>query len=114
MRDKVADESAQAGRNDGGDGTGPGGPTREPSLSGNTWPVLFLAPALALLRFFGEQAWAYWSAAVLAAVGVPAAAVGVAVTVRALSRGRQPLVALWVIGLLAGGSWVLLHRLVSV
>ncbi|MFI8101150.1 hypothetical protein [Streptomyces sp. NPDC086023] len=114
MRDRVADESAPVGRNDAGDGTGPARPAREPSLGGNTWPVLFLAPALALLRFFGEQSWAYWSAVALAAVGVPAAAVGVAVTVRALSRGRQPLVALWVIGLLAGGSWVLLHRLVTV
>ncbi|MFJ6940121.1 hypothetical protein [Streptomyces sp. NPDC101132] len=112
MRDRVADHGTASGPK-GGDGTGPGGPVRGASVGGNTWPVLFLGPALALLRFFGEQTWAYRSAVALAAVGVPAAAVGIAVTVRALARGRQPLVALWVIGLLAGGSWVLLHRLVS-
>lgn len=85
----------------------------EPSLSTNTWPVVFLGPALMLLRFFGEHAWAYWTAAVVGSLGVLAAAVEIVVTVRALVRGRQPLVAIWVIGLLAGASLVFVRRLIE-
>lgn len=85
----------------------------EPSLSTNTWPVVFLGPALMLLRFFGVHAWAYWTAAVVGSLGVLAAAVEIVATVRALVRGRQPLVAVWVIGLLAGASWVLVRRLIE-
>ncbi|MBT2505900.1 hypothetical protein J7I98_08300 [Streptomyces sp. ISL-98] len=85
----------------------------EPSLSNNTWPVVFLGPALMLLRFFGEHAWAYWTAAVIGSLGVLAAAVEIVATVRALVRGRQPLVAIWVIVLLAGASWVMVRRLVE-
>ncbi|MFI6106703.1 hypothetical protein [Streptomyces sp. NPDC051310] len=85
----------------------------EPSLSSNTWPVVFLGPALMLLRFIGEHAWAYWTAAVIGSLGVLGAAVEVVATVKALARGRQPLVAIWVIALLAGASALLVHRLVG-
>lgn len=85
----------------------------EPSLSANTWPIMFLGPSLMLLRFFGEHAWAYWTAAVVGAFGVPAAAVEAVATARALVRGRQPLVAVWVIGLLVGASALLVRRLVG-
>ncbi|WP_168724477.1 hypothetical protein [Streptomyces sp. A1547] len=85
----------------------------EPSLSTNTWPVVFLGPALMLLRFFGEHAWVYWTAAVIGSLGVLAAAVEIVATVRALVRGRQLLVAIWVIGLLGGASWVLVRRLIE-
>ncbi|MFD5715724.1 hypothetical protein ACFWHW_36050 [Streptomyces pharetrae] len=84
-----------------------------PSLSNNTWPLLFIGLGLMLLRFLGEHTWAYWTAAVIGALGVLAAAVEIVATVRALIAGRQPLVAIWVISLLAGGSALLLRRLVE-
>ncbi|MFF9868040.1 MULTISPECIES: hypothetical protein [unclassified Streptomyces] len=85
----------------------------EPSLSSNTWPVVFLGPALMLLRFFEGHAWAYWTAAVVGSVGMVGAAVEVVATVKALAKGRQPLVAIWVIALLAGASALLVHRLMT-
>jgi hypothetical protein len=85
----------------------------EASLSNNTWPVILLGLALMLLRLFSEHAWAYWTAAVVGSLGVLAAAVETVATVRALARGRQPLVAIWVISLLAGASALLIWRLVE-
>ncbi|CAM5725398.1 hypothetical protein SGLAM104S_05596 [Streptomyces glaucescens] len=63
--------------------------------------MLLIGLGLMLLRFLGEHTWAYWTAAVIGALGVLAAAVEIVATVRALIAGRQPLVAIWVISLLA-------------
>ncbi|MGW7360190.1 hypothetical protein ACWGI0_27040 [Streptomyces sp. NPDC054802] len=79
----------------------------------HTWPLGLLVPALLLLRFLGEQAWAYWTAAVVGGVGVACAAVAVAGAARDLVRRRRPWKAAFALLVLACGSFALVVRLVE-
>ncbi|MCZ7458655.1 hypothetical protein [Streptomyces sp. WMMC940] len=83
---------------------------KQPS-SADTWPAAVLLPALLLLRFFGEQGWAYWTGAVIGVLGMACAAVEGTAAVRHLLNGRRPWVAAWVLLALGSGSLVLVLRL---
>ncbi|MEW2631145.1 hypothetical protein AB0903_05675 [Streptomyces sp. NPDC048389] len=89
----------------------PGGePAKEPG-GDHTWPLGLLVPALLLLRFLGEHAWAYWTAAVVGGLGVVCAVVPVAGAARDLVRRRRPWKAAFALVVLACGSFALVARL---
>ncbi|UYQ63742.1 hypothetical protein [Streptomyces peucetius] len=79
----------------------------------HTWPLVLLLPALLLLRFLGEHAWAYWTAAVAGGLGMMCAAVAVAGAARDLVRGRRPWKAAFALVVLACGAFALVVRLVE-
>ncbi|MFJ2476753.1 hypothetical protein ACIOWI_27910 [Streptomyces sp. NPDC087659] len=83
----------------------PNGPS-----SADTWPAVVLLPALLLLRFFGEQGWAYWTGAVIGVLGTACAAVECTAAVRHLLHRRRPWVAAWVLLVLVSASLVLALR----
>ncbi|TLQ44358.1 hypothetical protein [Streptomyces marianii] len=83
---------------------------KQPS-SADTWPAAVLLPALLLLRFFGEQGWAYWTGAVIGVLGMAGVAVEGTAAVRHLLNGRRPWVAVWTLLALGSGSLVLVLRL---
>ncbi|MFE0090967.1 hypothetical protein [Streptomyces sp. NPDC059016] len=91
-------------------GSGRGEEPKRPS-SADTWPAAVLLPALLLLRFFGEQGWAYWTGAVIGVLGMAGVAVEGTAAVRHLLNGRRPWVAVWVLLALGSGSLVLVLRL---
>ncbi|MFE7774368.1 hypothetical protein ACFU5O_10775 [Streptomyces sp. NPDC057445] len=84
---------------------------RTPSSTADTWPAVLLLPALLLLRFLGEHAWAYWTAVVIGVLGVIAAAVEISGAVGHLLKGRRPWVAVWVLFVLLTAVLVLVLRL---
>ncbi|MFH8886950.1 hypothetical protein [Streptomyces sp. NPDC017949] len=88
-------------------------PKREVSYDDTMPGTLLLFPALLLLRFLGEHAWAYWTAAVIGALGVVASGFGIASAVGSLRRGRRRWAALAVILLLLGACLVFVSRLVQ-
>ncbi|ATW49942.1 hypothetical protein [Streptomyces peucetius] len=79
----------------------------------HTWPLVLLVPALLLLRFLGEHAWAYWTAAAVGGSGVICAVFAIAGAVRDLVRGRRPGKAAFALLVLAGGSFALVARLLE-
>ncbi|MFI8343936.1 hypothetical protein ACIF8W_28245 [Streptomyces sp. NPDC085639] len=79
----------------------------------STWPVVFLGPALLLLRVFDNNVWAYRIAAVVGIVGFLAAAVEIIRAVRALATRRKPMASLSVIAILLVGSWIVAWRLLE-
>ncbi|MGW2562795.1 hypothetical protein ACWCXB_26815 [Streptomyces sp. NPDC001514] len=83
---------------------------RSPSTA-DTWPAVLLLPALLLLRFLGEHAWAYWTAAVIGVLGLIGAAVEITGAVGHLRHGRRPWAAAWVLFALVSGVLVLVLRL---
>ncbi|GGW64222.1 hypothetical protein [Streptomyces xantholiticus] len=85
---------------------------KEPGAD-HTWPLGFLVPALLLLRFLGEHAWAYWTAAVVGGPGVICAVFAIAGAARDVVRGRRPWKAAFALFVLAGGSFALVARLVN-
>ncbi|WP_432074797.1 hypothetical protein [Streptomyces wuyuanensis] len=84
---------------------------RKRPSSADTWPTVVLLPALLLLRFFGDQGWAYWTGAVVGVLGMAGAAVEGTAAVRHLLNGRRPWVAVWVLLVLVSASLVLVLRL---
>lgn len=88
-------------------------PEQEVSYADSVPGTVLLLPANLLLRFLGEHAWAYWTAAVIGVLGIVASAVGIAAAVRSLRRGRRMLVAPAVIALLLGACVVFVARLVE-
>ncbi|MFD7442576.1 hypothetical protein [Streptomyces sp. NPDC059909] len=84
---------------------------RSPSSIADTWPAVLLLPALLLLRFLGEHAWAYWIAAVIGVLGLIGAAVEITGAVGHLLNRRRPWVAAWVLLVLVSAVLVLVLRL---
>ncbi|OEJ30482.1 hypothetical protein [Streptomyces subrutilus] len=82
--------------------------------SADSMPALaLLVPAFLLLRFLGEHAWAYWTAAVLGVLGLLAAGFGIASAVGSLRRGHRKLLAGYTIVLLLAAGFVLVVRLIE-
>jgi hypothetical protein len=76
----------------------------EESGGDHLWPLGFLGPALLLLRLLGEHSWAYWTAAVVGALGVIGAVFAIAAAGRDLVRRRRPWKAAFALFMLAGGG----------
>ncbi|MET9606387.1 hypothetical protein ABZZ17_15115 [Streptomyces sp. NPDC006512] len=96
---------------DAGEAQVPG--AREVSSADSMPAMVLLFPALLLLRFLGDNGWAYGAAAVLGALGLIAAGFGMVSAVGSLRRGRRRLVAVYTLLLLLGASFVLVARLVE-
>ncbi|MFJ9551741.1 hypothetical protein [Streptomyces erythrochromogenes] len=79
----------------------------------STWPLVFLGPALLLLRVFDNSLWAYRIAAVVGTVGLLAATVEIIRSVRVLACRRKSVAALSVIAILLIGSWLVASRLLG-
>ncbi|WP_406263005.1 hypothetical protein OHT93_00215 [Streptomyces sp. NBC_00191] len=79
--------------------------------SADTWPSVLLLPAVLLLRYLGEHAWAYWTAVVIGVLALIGAAVEITGAVGHLVNGRRPWVAAWVLFVLASAVLVLVLRL---
>ncbi|WP_405593957.1 hypothetical protein OG741_00505 [Streptomyces sp. NBC_01410] len=79
--------------------------------SADTWPAVLVLPAVLLLRYLGEHAWAYWTAAVIGVLGLIGAAVEITGAVGHLVNGRRPWIAAWVLFVLASAVLVLVLRL---
>ncbi|MEV4679270.1 hypothetical protein [Streptomyces kurssanovii] len=92
---------------------GTNGPTEERAGSDGTWPLVLLLPAMLLLRFLGEHAWAYWTAAAVGGLGLVAAAVALTGCLRDLVRGHRRWRATGAGLLLLGASFVVVIRLVE-
>ncbi len=75
--------------------------------------LLLLVPASVLLRYLGEHGWAYWTAAVLGVLGLPAVGLGIAAAVGSLRRGRRRLFAGYTIALLLTTCFLLVVRLIE-
>ncbi|MEU1277908.1 hypothetical protein [Streptomyces sp. NPDC005805] len=118
-RDRAEPETGPSGPEAPGTSEAPGtpdDPDADPdsdAARAGTWPVVLLAPALLVLRFFGEHTWVYWATAVAGALGVIASAVVLAACVSDLRHGRHRLHAVGVALLLAGGSLVTIARLIE-
>ncbi|MEE1736832.1 hypothetical protein [Streptomyces sp. BE147] len=54
----------------------------------STRSLLLIVPALLLLRFLGQHAWAYWSAAAIGGIGAVLAVFDIVSQVRLLLRRR--------------------------
>ncbi|MFF8847186.1 hypothetical protein ACF08N_31475 [Streptomyces sp. NPDC015127] len=85
----------------------------EESGGDHLWPLVLLGPALFLLRVFGEHGWVYWTAAVVGALGLIGAVFAIAGAGRDLVRRRRPWKAAFAVFLLAGGSFMIVVRLVE-
>lgn len=82
-----------------------------PSSTADTWPAVLILPALLLLRFLGDHAWAYWTAAAIGALGLVGAAVEITGAVRHLVNRRRPWVAVWVLFVMVSAALALVLRL---
>lgn len=56
--------------------------------SADTWPSVLLLPAVLLLRYLGEHAWAYWTAVVIGVLALIGAAVEITGAVGHLVNGH--------------------------
>ncbi|WP_326770962.1 hypothetical protein OG978_45835 (plasmid) [Streptomyces sp. NBC_01591] len=75
--------------------------------------LLLIVPALLLLRFLGEHAWAYWSAAAIGGLGAVLAAFDIVNQVRLLLLRRRGVTAsVWVVLVLIAGIFALGVRLI--
>ncbi|MFE3326011.1 hypothetical protein [Streptomyces sp. NPDC059176] len=84
------------------------------SSTADTWPAVLILPALLLLRFLGEQSWAYWAAAAIGTLGLIGAAVEITGAVRHLvNRRRRPWVAVWVLFVTVCAALALVLRLIE-
>ncbi|MEU9234115.1 hypothetical protein [Streptomyces subrutilus] len=97
----------------GPDTAGPGLRPDEVGAADSLPALVLLVPASLLLRFLGEHAWAYWTAAVIGVLGLLAAGFGIAAAVGSLRRGRRKLLAGYTVALLLAAGFVLVVRLVE-
>ncbi|MFD6169513.1 hypothetical protein [Streptomyces coeruleorubidus] len=82
------------------------------SVRGDAWPVVPLAVALLLLRWQGDQTWAYVTAAVIGGIGLLAALIGLTECVKAVRRGLAPGKVVWVVVVLLLASFGVVQQLI--
>lgn len=81
------------------------------SVRGDAWPVVPLAVAL-LLRWQGDQTWAYVTGAVIGGIGLLAALIGLTECVKAVRRGLAPGKVVGVVVVLLLASFGMVHQLI--